>query len=545
MDLLGLTPEALEARIAKLGPADRRRALELAQRARQALERNPLWRFSTDGHPKQDAWLGWGGPRTTKLFIGGNRSGKTTGGVVDDIVQCVDRGALPEGLQRFKVWEPPFFCRVVTPDFKNSHQVMVDKFREWVPRDQLRAGRFDRAFDGQAKRLWFRNGSWVEFMSQEQDLDAFAARALHRVHFDEEPLHERGLAIFNECRWRLIDHGGDTLVTMTPLIGMSWVYDKLFLPFEQDATDAQGRRVRDSVLVTTVSIHDNPHLDVEGKRHILADPTLSAEEREAREHGRFVAFEGLIYPDFDAGPGGHVVPELRALPAERNVVVVGIDPGMREVDGGGTGVVWVLQGLDGSVTVFDELKIAGQPVEAICREIQLVNARWGLQRPDWYVIDPAARNRSLDNARKLQAEYARNGVSAQFGQNDVSTGISRCRALMQRQPVDPLDERKGVLPPRFRLAANCTEFRDELRRYRWTTAKRSEHAPKEQPVKRYDHEMDAFRYAVMSLPILEQVAPVDPRWKRDRMAQADFDAMLEEMQGVGGSSSPYGPGFFE
>lgn len=535
---LELPPAELARLLERLGPVERRRATELARQAQRALEGNPLWRFNADGgvrHPKQEHWLTWGGPGTTKLFIGGNRSGKTTGGVVDDIVQAVDRSAVPPHLQRVKKWEPPFFGRVVTPDFKNSHQVLLDKFRAWVPRDQLRAGRFDRALSSQdGRRLWFRNGSWIEFMSQEQDLDAFAAQALHRVHFDEEPLYEAGMRIFNECQARLMDFDGDTLITMTPLLGMSWVYDKLYLPWERGGTE--------DTLVVSVSIHDNPHNNERGVQRFLTKlATLSKEEREARQYGRFVAFEGLIYPEFDP-LGEHVLPQLEQLPARENrrCVLTCIDPGLREVDGGGTGVIFLCQQPDGTVDIFDELKVAGQPVPEVCRLILEREAYWKVQ-PDWRVIDPMAKARTLENARRLQGEFAEHGVSCQYGQNDVTTGISRVKALLQKQP----DPAGGALrPSRLRIRANCSELIEEFRRYRWTSPKRSEHAPREQPVKRFDHLLDALRYGVMSLPALPEAPVVDNRTVQERMAQADFEQMMDSMQGRGVQESTYGPGFF-
>jgi hypothetical protein len=52
-----------------------------------------------------------------KAFLGGNRSGKTTVGIVDDLIQAIDHDAVPEHLKQYKLWEPPFYCRIITPDF--------------------------------------------------------------------------------------------------------------------------------------------------------------------------------------------------------------------------------------------------------------------------------------------------------------------------------------------------------------------------------------------------------------------------------------------
>jgi hypothetical protein len=55
-------------------------------------------------------------------------------------------------------------------------------------------------------------------------------------------------------------------------------------------------------------------------------------------------------------------------------------------------------------------------------------------------------------------------------------------------------------PGFFRVSEACTEFRREVLKYRWKGSKRSEDAPREGPVKRDDHSLDAARYWVMALP---------------------------------------------
>src|SRR5690606_23089424 len=119
--------------------------------------------------------------------------------------------------------------------------------------------------------LWFKNGSYAEFMSQEQDKTAFQGTSLHRVHFDEEPKYDHGKKVWNECMARLIDEDGDTLVTMTPLLGMSWVYDDLYVP----ATNGQSA----NVVVTTVSTEENPNLSRAGiARYFDSLGTMSSAE---------------------------------------------------------------------------------------------------------------------------------------------------------------------------------------------------------------------------------------------------------------------------
>src|SRR5581483_11170211 len=166
----------------RLPLGERAQARELLDAYEAALRANPLIGYQP--HPKQVAFHE--GREPVKCFLGGNRSGKTTAGILDDLIQAVDVAVVPEHLRSFKVWEPPFFCRVVSPDFTSTMEgVIFQKLREWVPRGQLVGDSWGKAYDKQRRRLSFKNGSWFDFMTFEQDLDKFGGAALHRVHYDE------------------------------------------------------------------------------------------------------------------------------------------------------------------------------------------------------------------------------------------------------------------------------------------------------------------------------------------------------------------------
>lgn len=501
-----------------LTPDQRREAMEALGKWRKEHQSNPLWRWRP--HEVQFPFLS--SRKRTKMFIGGNRAGKTTAGVADDVIQCVDADVLPEHLRPMKKWEPPFFCYVVTRDFKASHQVIVEKFKALTPMDQLRGGSWRSAYDRQDMRLWFRNGSWVQFMSQQQEVDAFGGVDLHRVHFDEEPNHDHGLNIFRECRVRLWDHQGDCVMTMTPQHGMSWVFDQLYLPWE--------RGERPGLDIFTASTSQNPHLD-RGDKEALAEERqmYSQEELQAREHGRFVAFEGLIYPEWD--PLRHVIPQ--GVVEHPIYMVETIDPSdMRNA----AGVLWLAvepAPVDGEdrrlpvVTVVGEWKQENATIDVVCDGIFEMRSELGV-KPSWSVIDPAARNRKAQTGKSDQAAYAERGIFCRPGNNARNVGFSRVRALLQHD--------------RLFAMANCTEFRDEMRRYRWTTPRRSEHAPKAEPVKRNDHLVDPLRYGVLSIPGLE---PPSGERTAFQMREDRVAAEIHELAAqVGVDPSAFGPGFF-
>jgi phage terminase large subunit-like protein len=427
-----------------------------------------------------------------KVFLGGNRSGKTTAGIVDDLIQALSPEDIPEHLRDFKRWDPPFYCRVVTPDLGQTlDQVILQKIREWCPPRALQGGSLDKAFDQRLRVLRFENGSWFQFMSNDQDLDKFGGAALHRVHYDEEPRQD----IRKESLARLIDYGGDEVFTMTPLMGMSWMYDDVWTPFQEGRL--QG------ATVVLVDMDDNPHLDERTKHRVLAE--YSDEERQARKSGMFVHFAGLVYSEFD--PERHVRPSLTDFPDEVEVFG-GIDPGLRHM----AAVVFCFLDPDDNLVVFDEIALQGQTISEVCKEIDLRLERWNV-RPRWWVIDPASRNKNNQTGRSDQMEFADHGIFTSPGQNAVRPGINKVKERL----------RAGKL----QITADCPELISEFKKYRWSSPKRSEDDAKERPVKRDDHLLDALRYVVMSRPLTPttesapQSMSVEERMFRDSLKKLD------------------------
>jgi phage terminase large subunit-like protein len=462
----GFSPDEL----AKLGPAEQEQARQLLKALDELRREDPLQFFQP--HAKQHDLLTVTDKRL-RAFLGGNRSGKTTVGIADDLVQAVDRDAVPEHLLQYKRWEPPFYCRICTPDFTATMEgVIFQKLREWAPKRQLVGNAWAKAYDKQNRVLRFKNGSWFQFMTYEQDLDKFGGAALHRIHYDEEPPE----SIRKECLMRLIDYGGEELFTMTPLMGMTWMFDTVWEAW-QKAELPHGH-------VVIVDMDDNPYLDADTKEYVLAG--LSHEERQARKEGRFVHFGGLIYNDFNKTD--HVIPAVREpaddedSPWAGHTIYVGIDPGSRNM----AAAVFCAFSPDGVLTVFDELGMERLTVAQFAHQIKLRCAAWKVW-PRMFIIDPAARNHLHQTGRSDQMEYADHGIHTVPGQNSVTAGINNVKVRLQNEALF--------------VTANCSQLVDEFRRYRWKTPKKvSEDDPQEAPVKKDDHLLDALRYVCMARP---------------------------------------------
>src|SRR5271165_6384028 len=474
-----------------LSPAERREAEKLLADLQAKYEANPLLRY--EPHPKQRQFHE---ARTyIKAFLGGNRSGKTTAGIVDDIIQAVDADCLPGHLASYKKFEPPFHCRVVCPSEKILESIVFQKLREWMPRDQYLAGEWSKAFSKSQRILTLKNGSYFDFLTYEQDVDKHGGAAKHRIHYDEVPPQH----IWNEGKMRLADYeGADALFTMTPLEGLNWAYDELWVPWEKG-------HLEDGFIVT-VDIDDNPYLD-EGQRD-KALKGYSSAELQARKKGRFVHFAGMIYPQFDRSR--HVIPE-RPIP-DGSFVYVGIDPGIRIM----AAVLWTYVEPGGRIIVFDELALQGHTVEGVAKAIKLINAKHGNKvtgpiNPRAYIIDPIARNIEAISGRSIQREFTDHGIYTVLGQNAVSAGINRVSERLENGNLQ--------------IMACCQVLIDQFRKYRWKTPGRSEDDPRERPVKNDDHLLDALRYIVAHRPYGPDMPDAEPETQLQRLLKEDRDGL--------------------
>ena len=511
-----IDPEAL----GRLNPEERERVLEELQVLEGAYKANPLLGYHP--HGKQVVFHSpdvWGFP-PLRAFFGGNRSGKTTAAIVDTIIQLVDRDVLPSHLTAFKRWDAPAKIRIVTPDLTSTMDGVVhEKFREWCPKAQFKGGSFDRAFDKVQRMLHFKNGSWVQFNSSEQDREKLGGVALHRVVYDEEPRQE----VRRECLTRLIDFDGEEIFALTPFSGMAWLFDEVYDPWERGELDPKDGRV------VVVDMDDNPHLSESGKARALAQ--YSGPEREARKSGRFVSFSGRIYPQFSEEK--HLIPSLSRLPA--NVEVFrGIDPGIRHM----CAVVYCYLDENDEMVVFDEIALRDVTVKQICRAMEERDAKWGAAREDgtiaplrvnWSAIDPASKNRNNQTGRSDQQEFWDNGVSTIPGQNAVTAGINRVK---ERLDAD-----------RLKITADCPVLRQQFVRYRWTKDDgRTEHEAKETPVKKDDHLLDALRYVVMQRPLLPVVKVEKPS---DTFKDRALRAALKRLKVPAYPTHDSGPGIYQ
>lgn len=406
-----------------------------------------------------------------KLYIGGNRSGKTTGGVVEDLYWL--KGEHPYR----RIPEPPIRGRFVTTSLIDGvEKVALPEFSRWCPPSLLINGSWMDSYDKTLRTLNLANGSFVEFMSYDQDIEKFAGTSRHFVHYDEEPPK----SIYTECNMRLLDAAGSYWMTMTPVEGMTWVYDDIYEPAVTG--------IDSSILVVEIDTHENPYL-AENEIDFIAQG-LDEDEYKARIKGQFVQIGGLIYKQFSAAT--HVLPEPIDLSIIRDWEwYASLDAGFNNP----TAWLWHAVSPDNRVITFAEHYESGRTIDYHAVAVHRKNVEHK-RPPNIYIGDPSIRNTDPITSTSIHEEYLKYGIPIVLGNNDVRGGISRMARYLNMSNGKP----NWMIDPR------CNNFIREMQRYRWKThvnkkiADRSN--PMEEPLKKDDHTCDSARYFIMSRPDL-------------------------------------------
>jgi phage terminase large subunit-like protein len=484
-----------------------------------ALKENPLLRYNNPDllpksriHHKQLEFHAIKCPSFgVKALIAANRSGKTVACVVDDIIQLVPEEFVPPHLFSYKKFTGPVTIWVGAPKNDTHFKNTIPLFRRFIPQGALIDGRFDKSFKSQpAPELKLLNGSTVAFKTYDQDLDAWAAAEVHRIHWDEEPNVAKSRELRTEAAMRLVSTEGDEIIGMTPVLGFSWVHDDVF----------KVRHTDPLVSVMQMGMEDNPWNTPDAIKKVEAR-CKTRDEYRMRIKGEFVHVGGSFFEEFN--DKNHVVDPPSLEDVEDLEVVVGIDPGFRH-----TGITWTGFDKENSAITFAELDSTGG-ITQTANEIKRINLEWGVKDPV-YVIDPALVIASKLGSEQVQTSYAREEIYCQGGQKDRRSGILEMkRRLGNRKP-------NGELVPTWVISSECPELIRQASDYRRNPDGSDEWAtiPQTDTV-RFDL-VDSARYGLMSRVWEEaDTEPSRPSY------QHDYAVPFSEEQGYfDPDPAPYG-----
>jgi phage terminase large subunit len=275
---------------------------------------------------------------------------------------------------------------------------------------------------------------------------------------------------------RLVDTGGKWWLTETPIEGMTWVYDDIYL----------AARTNPDFFVIEVSMDDNIYLSTGEIDFLLS--TMDADEVQARRQGKFIQIGGLIYKGFG---NSNIIPHISIDSDEWQEMLKNwtffntMDHGFNNP----TAWNWGAVDKDGKVIIYDEHYKSGLVVAEHAQIVKEKNNFLGIT-PLYNVGDPSIANADPITGTSIQIEYALQGVPIVPGNNDVKIGINVvARAFKDHQLF---------------FTQNCEKTVWEHARYRWSTWSSKVIAEKrnvkEEPNKKNDHTCDGIRYGMCSRP---------------------------------------------
>ena len=448
-----------------------------------------------------------------RQLLGGNRSGKTVGGVNEDIWWLTGRHPY------LQLPPPPIFGRLTTVDFKNgAHEIIIPQLKQWLAPSDLINGSWEDSYDGHFNILTLDNGSELEIMSYEQELEKFAGVPRHFIHFDEEP----PLDIFKECKARLVDYNGRWWMTMTPVEGMTWTYDEIF-----------EKRDHKSIEVIEVDIHDNPHLNAEAVEMLMEG--YDEDERQIRGAGRYIAISGLVFKRFS--PVSHVIEPVIPDPGTYTHYM-SLDAGFNNP----TSIHFhAVHNRSGHVITYKEHYKAEWTIQQHAEMIKEMEnellKKYGIV-PFIRIADPAIKQRQQVTGLSVQIEYANHGINLALGAvRDVNAGLDKMNNYLRLN--------------KWFITQECPNLIKEMRKYRRaqyaTQRLRDKNNKKEEPQKKDDHAVDDCRYFFSFMPDLNPNQP-DPSgivvpnvlgaptinldYKNSGLPSSYFDTNLDRDQGI-------------
>ena len=404
--------------------------------------------------------------KRNRWVFGGNRSGKTECGAVE----CV---YMARGIHPYRENRKDACGWVVSLSAQVQRDVAQKKIlrylrKDWIEDIVMLSGRKDAPEHGVIDFIRVKNVfggvSVIGFKSCDQGREKFQGASLDFVWFDEEPPED----VYAECRMRVFDRRGDIFGTMTPLKGLTFVYNEIYL----------NRRGDSEVWYEFMDWNDNPYLDAEEVKTM--EGSLDERTLQSRKYGRFAAEgEGLVYPEFDEGV--HVIPPF-SVPKEWQDNI-SIDPGLNNP----LSAHWYAVDFDDNVYVIAEHYEAGRDIDyhadAIKRTCELLGWHTDTSGRINALIDSAAKQRTLGGVKSVVELFYERGILVNPNvEKDLFSGIARVKSYLNRT--------NGT--PNIYIFENCVHLISELKGYRWGSG--------DSPRKVDDHSLDEMRYYLMTRP---------------------------------------------
>lgn len=406
--------------------------------------------------------------KRNRWVFGGNRSGKTECGAVETVWWARGNHPYRENRKNVNGW-------VVSLSYEVQRDVAQSKILDylnpdWIEDIVMSSGKKASAEFGVIDYILVKNTfggtSRISFKSCDQGREKFQGASLDFVWFDEEPPKD----IYEECRMRVLDRQGDLWGTMTPLKGLTWVYDEIYLNSNQNP----------QIWHEHIEWADNPFLDTNEVEMLTG--CLSQDTLESRRYGRFCEAEGIVYKEFDTQK--HIIEPFD--PPREWQDTMSIDPGLNNP----TACLFFCVDNDGIVYVIAEHYQAGKDIDYHASSIFNLADKLDWKRDNKGrlrgLIDSASNQKTLASSKSVaQLFYDKNIMVDTNVDKQLFSGIARVKEYFSCGKLF--------------IFSCCVNLIRELKTYWWGKG--------DNPIKKDDHALDALRYYIMTKPRAIKVAP--------------------------------------
>lgn len=412
--------------------------------------------------------------KKNRWVFGGNRTGKTECGAVETVWLALGIHPFRQNRKDCQIW-------VVSLTTQVQRDVAQKKILSYLNPLQIIdvtmiSGKKENLSSGVIDQLFVKNSfggiSCIGFKSVDQGRERFQGASLDYIWFDEEPPYD----IYQECKMRVLDRCGEIYGTMTPLKGLTWVYDKIYLNTLND----------EDVWYEFMSWEDNPYLNKNEIKKL--ESSMSADELNSRKYGNFSFNGGMVYSNFDENVN---VIEPFDVPKDWQDNI-SIDPGFKNP----LSCHFYAMDYDGNIYVVAEHYASEKTVAEHSSIIKSIASKL-----NWKTDSKGRLNALIDSAGLQKTLSGTKSVVELFYENDIVVNPKVNKELLPGlQRVKSYIKNANGETKLF-IFKNCTNLIREIKGYFWGKG--------DNPIKDDDHCLDELRYYIMSKPIKPEVKQIE------------------------------------
>jgi len=377
----------------------------------------------------------WASDAKIKLLVGANQSGKseTAGAYVSDFMRN----------------NPNTLIWAVATTFEMS-KICYDKITKYLHPSEIEGVNWAAKGKGIAHSLRHINGSEVVFKSCDSGFRKFEGAQVNLIWADEEI---KDKPVYTSCVARTTMTQGQIILSMTPLMGKTWIYHELF------------KSPSPQIFATTITLYDNIYLPDDQREQLIA--LYSEDERRYRVYGKWGQLTGRIYRKFSDRT--HVIPFSRSIIERCRTIIRGLDFGRNKA------CIWI--GLDDN-------DVAYVLAEWKQQEVTLREMAEEMKRIEKDVLCRNSDDTVSDHAFQERFELENFDVYCEPAKKTLQLGFEIVRRRLE------LDKLTGT--PALLVCDSCVKVIDEMENY--VSKGDNSFVPKSG---QDDHLVDTLRYAVV------------------------------------------------